>query len=188
MKELKWGGLAVVLNFSLWFCVFCAQYVERWRGRIDNRRKHNPKVPTESFLYIQDFHTGLWGDLIGLSLINVAFAVMMARTKASLRVLIIPIVAGISITTLFHRACMDLFHKPDHGYPASGVVSLSGRAHLVYFAGQIVVVTHVLKLFGSRKTSKTTATIGFLGACIYIFAFILDVKSGRFASLKTKEE
>lgn len=115
---------------------------------------------------------------------DAALGMTVSRVKWSLWTLFTPVVAGVKAASIFHQACMGPFHKPDHGYPAAGVVSSSGKFHLVYFAAQIAVATRAIGFLTSGRMNKTSAGIGLLGGVVFIVAFVLDIKSGRFASLK----
>ncbi len=138
----------------------------------------------QKFLYMQDFYTCLWGDLLGVPLIANAF-MHLARNgfitaEGWFIFTIIVIVDGVG----FLEMCLGKNHKPDQGFPAVGQVSWHGLSHLPYHgvgvAMSLFCIWHII--VGNLK--GVPLYLGLAGGAIYIAFFIADIKTHNFDPLK----
>jgi len=163
--------------------MYFAQWWEVKKGRIPPKSK--------SFLYLEGFNTSGWGDVIGLTMVDICVGALIVHgwTINFLVPTILFAVAGIMGTVLFAMMCLRRNHKPDAGYPAAGKISWQGRVHLVYFAFQITYGVLGIVLLINTFTSDVSSdiawyiVIGLSGLALYAIAFVLDLKQGKFASI-----
>lgn len=177
------GSLAVLFNFILWFTMFFTQTWESKTGRIPARKKHNRQNPENSFLYIQDFWTnGPFGDLIGISLVDISVAVTIYQTFFSIW-MIIPLPVVIFLVFKFYKNCTKPKHKPDWGYLKTGI-TWGGRTHLGYTVLQGMVIAFGLIFLVLSKMTGIFLAMFFGGFAVWVIGFFIDKKTGRFAPLK----
>jgi len=159
------------------------RFVQDWEmvnGRIPDRREHNPERPTEGFLYIQDYATTLWGDLLALSFIDMAVGERIAEGFPAWLPVALCFGVGAGIATYFHfKEWMGLYHKPDWAYPWKGKVSAGGKLHTVYFSLQVSVVLMGAWFLVTGSLSLFQALAVLVGGVLYLFAIYCDVKSKR---------
>lgn len=175
------------------FSLILMRIVQDWEARtrrISPRRPHNPGNPAESFLYQQDFYTTLWGDYIGLSATDLGVIWLIQEHVPSMFVIVgCPLVA-LAVTIWCHLTWMGPTHKPDAGYPAPGTVSFTGRIHILYFFVQFTLALIGVWMVGTivvaARPWSVAAGIGLAGGSLYVLMWVLDVKTGRFASLPRK--
>lgn len=183
-----WPVVAVLGNILFVGCMWSIQSWESRNGRIDQRVRHDPRNPLDSFLYLQDFWTNTWGDILGLSLVDYAVTFLIQDTWPLDSFGIAACIGvGAIATAVFLVACLGKRHKPDAGYSKTGKVSLAARMHLLYFAVQVAVSAIGLWIIGLMLLGWIPWTLGaFLGmggGAVFILTFVLDVRTGRFASL-----
>lgn len=148
----------------------------------------------QPFLYVQDFHSCTWGDLIGLPLIMNAFVHLVAggyitnhagwqQIQWAIFVLIV-IVDGLG----FLLMCLGKGHKPDQGFPEIGKVSWHGLSHLPYHG--VGVAMSVFSIYHAviGNLRGPVLYVALLGAVIYIASFVTDMKVGNFDPLKLVED
>jgi hypothetical protein len=171
LKESILGIIVVLINLFFILAIYLIQIFESKRKLIPKRKKN--------FLYLWDFNTGLWGDLIGLSLIDLSLISM----GFNLGIITISLLISLAATTIFHLRCIGEKHKPDAGYPSKGKTSLSGRLHLVYFFVQFEIFVYTLINFISPRSTNLKLT-WILGLSIYATSFFIDIFQGKFDNLK----
>lgn len=182
--EINW--ILVIVCFLVNTCClsgqFGLQYLDLSHQKIQRRGTLIPGT-NQCFLYMQDFATNSWGDLLGLSLIQTGFAHLWVTGCLSLLewtelVLVATITSGI-----FLYVCLQTHHKPDSGFPEIGKISSSGKWHIPYFginAGIAAVDIHLL--FGPLRGSAMWLSLA--GGAIYVVAIACDIAHGNFASLQ----
>lgn len=169
--------LFVLVNILFWLGIILLQQWEFRTGRILERKKWNPTRPDESFLYLQDWYTGNFGDLLGLSCLVWAFGANRAHWSGEF--FVVAFTVGLVVTILLHFLWKSV--RPNSGYPAQGEISLSGRVHLFY---ALIHITIALSLFfdifiGAVTTSTLIATV--CGVIFYGISLLCDVHGGKFS-------
>lgn len=166
----------IFLNIFFWVLIFLVQSYEGYKQLIPKRRPGNRANSSESFLYIQDWHTGSWGDLIGLSLTSFAFGeVLNSRENCFF---IIAFSLSILITL-----CLHLIWKkgqPNAGYPFKGKMSYSGKLHLVYSMMHVYMISYLLLMLIFKEVGLQIMIVTGIGVMIYLFSFYFDYKLGKF--------
>lgn len=180
--------IAVLFNATCWLCMFFIQNYEARVGRIPLRRPHDIKKPQNGFLYIQDYHTTLIGDLLGLTIMNVA----ILEKRESLFTLptttmAVAVLAALGITTLMNWTWLGPTHKPDWAYPRAGEVSYGGKLHLVYFFTQLTLALIGIWLLATNQLLPKQQLMLGLGGLVYLSAMLLDVKSKRWAKIPLRQ-
>jgi hypothetical protein len=172
------GGL---FNVAFWMVMLATQ---KWLSRTG-------RIPaqTSKFFYLWDFHSSGWGDLFGVTLINIGVSAVIAQVwnPGAWPYVLGACLFGIAVTVAFQYSCTRPSHKPDWGYPVAGKTSIGGWIHLVYFGFQytfgffgllLVINTGFAGGFGSIVLPFF---IGIGGAVIYYLSIALDFKQGHFA-------
>lgn len=172
-----------LVNAGCLYVQYQLQYLDLANGRI---QKHDSVIPgtTQRFLYMQDFATNSWGDLFGLSLVQVGFIhLCLARHVTLVYWIELGFIAILSMY-LFRHMCLGSQHKPDSGFPKTGEISSSGMWHLPYFGinAGIAVVDTTMILTGPLRGPVMWLSLA--GGAIYIAAIIYDVARGNFAQLQ----
>ena len=187
MNDLTIAIIVLFINVSAWFVLFGIQYWEFYTGRILPRKKHDKRNPVDSFLYIQDFDTdGVIGDIIALSLIDIATALSIHSTGFSLW-MFVSIPVAILVTGRFIKLTLEQTHKPDWGFPSPGKVSWGGKAHLVYFFCQSCVgVMGLISIWTNPKILPVTLFA--IGVVIYGIAYAKDYFSGKFVGTNASQK
>jgi len=142
------------------------------------------KGTNQKFLYIQDFYTMTYGDLVGVPLIVVAF-VHLAVQDITYVWWGLPVVV-VSVPG-FLKMCLGKDHKPDYGFPDIGKISFAGILHLFYFGAGIGA--SVMCVWGLIAGNLTGAVlwVALGGGAFYVGCFIAEIKSGNFDPLKRVE-
>jgi len=180
LNEVVVGLVVVLSSMLLWSIMPLAQRYESSRARIPGRSRE--------FLYIQDFWTnGPVGDLIALTLVDVAVAIRMWRgdlpSWTLLLAIVVGIVGGIALTTGFYRlATSSQWTRGDWGYLVSTeggrVPTLGGKVHLGYFLIQASVGIFALVLLFTLNMRGVALGIGLGGAFLYGSAYAADLRRG----------
>ena len=177
------GLIGAGINLALWACFFVAQEYEVRIGKLPKRKAFGRFGLSEDFLHIQDYYTTFWGDLIGLTLISAAFAMMLVDLTWQLGFLVTAGVVALLSTFFFHKINAHRRHRPNFACPTHNVLSLSGKLHLIYFLMQAFVIPYAV-LAVAFGTATKLATLTFLaGALFYFVTFLVDVMTGRFKRL-----
>jgi hypothetical protein len=150
--------------------------------------RHSLIAGTEQpFLYIHDFKSMVYGDVFFVPLILNAFLFLVEiRLIAGKKIWTIIIVGSCGLAVAFLSHCLGPNHKPDYGFPATGVVSAAGFIHAFYlgFCVQAGLIALILAPIIYRL-SKQTFWLGILGLIGYMATIFLDVQNGNFAALHT---
>ncbi len=175
-------ALAVAVNLACVLLMLYAQSVDDARGRLPMRRSLIPGTRQE-FLYMQDFWTMTWGDVIGLSSIAVTFAHLVVGGFVAEWQWVVGGVLGVAGAIGFLLGCLRDIHKPDWGYHKRHKVSLGGASHLPYFAAGLAMAAiclwHLVWLW-----REPVMWVGALGGVVYVVTFVLDIIDGNFDPLK----
>lgn len=170
------GILAVVLNRA--FCLLLL-YVEK---RLATKGKFPPRG---EILYLEDYNFFKLGDKWFLSLMDFAIAfVLVERPFLPVWVVGLCLLAGVAWTALWHQIYLGESHRPDSAYPFTGVVSLLGRIHLLYFGAQYIlgfmgVGMGVSMAMGERSWSAVVF-VGLAAGLGYFATLFSDFVAGRF--------
>lgn len=170
-------------NIVLWLSAFL---VEKWEfrvGRMPERKKWQQENPGASFLYLTDWHTGSWGDLVGLSLVAWSFGESLVVWHHG--VSLMALVVSLGVTAGFHRLWWRNNGVSNSGYPKDRQLSLFGKMHLVYTAALLYVSAYLLFLIMLREASGTVTSIALFGGALYGISFLCDYREGKF-SVKRK--
>jgi hypothetical protein len=178
------GGL---FNIFFWVAMLA---VQKWLARSGRIPARSPK-----FFYLWDFHSSGWGDLVGVTLINVGVSSVIAQTWNPEKWLYIvgACIFGLTVTAAFQYSCTRPSHKPDWGYPAEGITSVGGWFHLSYFGFQyifgffgLLLVIHTV-FNGGLESILFPFLIGIIGVVIFYISIFLDFKQGNFAKVSKQE-
>lgn len=172
------GYFFLGLSIGLWLLVFCIQQWESRMGKIPGRRKWNRNAPQESFLYLQDWNTGSWGDIFGLSLLAFAFgnSSYFSGRKSDYIAFLIAVV----FTAFLHKIWKK--SNPNSGYPDKGEISWSGVAHLIYTLFHSFIVASLLLSFNAWGDEVVVPLV--IGGCIYLSACLVDWYQGKLSTCK----
>lgn len=179
--EFSWTLAATAVGLNLFWisAMFMAQHLDK------SLPPRNSLIPgtRQKFLYANDFWTMTYGDVVGVSLIWVAFSHVAVNWFGAYTWMFFWAVAFL-VALNFMRMCLKADHKPDWGYPAQGEISLGGYLHLPYFGFSVVAGVWCL---GLVREPGIVLMIYLAGAVIYIICFVLEIKSGNFDPLKKVE-
>jgi hypothetical protein len=167
--------LFVASNIIFWLGLIGVQYGEFRMGRIPHKRSWSRTCPKEYFLYLEDWNTGSWGDVVGLSCMAYAFG---AQSEWSWNTLLIAGFIGLLSTLVLHT-----FWKmglPNSGYPYSGKLSLSGKLHLLYTWAQTSIALALLIVFWNGALIVPSMVAISVGAIVYGSSFLCDFLQGKF--------
>ncbi|HEV3244792.1 MAG TPA: hypothetical protein VG102_00350 [Candidatus Paceibacterota bacterium] len=173
-----WGAAFVTVHLLFWFIISVIESWESRTGRIPARRGWDDVSP---FPYFQDWHTVTWGDLAGLSLIDFSAGYILCATIPSWGAVLLSLVVAALGALSFHFRCMSRLHKPDSGYPAPGVISAHGFAHVVYFFIQLSICMLAAFLALEGKLTGTVLFAALLGGAVYVASFLFDWYPGRYS-------
>ena len=170
------GILTVVLNRALCSFLLSVEKGLATKGKIPRR---------EEILYLEDYNFFKWGDRWCLSVMDFAIAfVLVERWPLSVWAVFLCFLVGVVWTALWHRIYLGESHRPDSAYPFTGVVSLLGRIHLVYFGAQYIlgfmgIGMMILMALGQRSWSPVTF-VGLAAGLGYFATLFSDFAAGRF--------
>jgi hypothetical protein len=174
------GLLAVAINVAFWLLILLIQYVEAKMGTIPKRRTWRSAKP---FLYFQDWHMALWGDLVGLSLVDYAFANSYFCLATQPLLIVAALVVGMVGVFLFHISRTGPRHRPDSGYPGRSTTSPHGYVHLVYFFAQSIACAAVVFLLAEGLLDLQTLRLAAMGGAVYILTYLADRFQGKLKPL-----
>lgn len=147
----------------------------------------------QQFLHAQELLVMVWGDLVGLS------AVWAASIKATLKwwgrdhtlwfvtaSALIGLIAGF----FFHHMCLQPNHKPDYGFPRSGVASRAGIVHSIFLGLSFAIGCMGLGYLATSWSKGDIDDEGIILTCAWITGFtvwliagLIDYGKGRFDDL-----
>jgi len=167
---------AIMANLAWILVMFVAQQLDK------SLPPRNSIIPGthQKFIYVQDFWTMTWGDIVGVSLIWVAFFHVVVNWFGPYCWVFFWLVSLI-VAWYFMQMCLSTNHKPDWGYPEIGKISMSGYLHLPYFGCSVVAGVWCLGLF---TVPGIVLVIYLTGLAIYGLCFLLEIRSGNFDSLE----
>lgn len=164
-----------------------------WLGLIFAAQQLDKKLPrrhllipwtSQKFLYMQDFWTMTWGDLIGVPLIWVAFIHLVVYRCLGIWHWLCFLALAVVVTAVFLKMCLSSKHKPDMGFPRLGKVSRIGIIHLPYFGFGVTSAIFCLWFIITGELRGPVLLVGFGGAAFYALCFLGDIKSGNLDPLK----
>lgn len=179
-----WQVLVVVFvaNLCALGLMYAAQYRLAYTGKLPWRWSLIPGT-CQRFIYIQDFWTMTFGDMLGVPLV---FAAFLHTALSSLNLWQWELFAGLSLILAlgFCKMCFSKSHKPDMGFPEIGKISWVGIIHLPYFGSGVAAALFDLWFIWTGELQGVPLYVGLAGAAIYAVAFILEIKCGNFDKIK----
>lgn len=149
------------------------------------------------FLYMQDFHTMTWGDLVGLSMVwsaslaGIGSGWSASRALTGSIIIVLGAAIGLTAGMLFHQTRLKPDHKPDYGFPQAGKSSAAGLTHSVFFGLSFWVGSTGLIFFivfwqevGRDYSAPLLAWIGVTGLAIWLAAGLADLRAKKFEPLR----
>lgn len=121
----------------------------------------------------------VWGDLVGLSILNFVAGYFLSAILANMWAVSISCLIGLAASVIFHLSRLSPRHRPDAGYPGGGKVSTFGYAHIVYFFMQSSLCAAVSTLALAGVVQGTLLTFAILGGLIYILTYTQDWSAGK---------
>lgn len=192
------------LEFDGWLFVavvaanFLCMAIMAVAQELDHLPPRHSVIPgtNQRFIYMQDFWSMIYGDIIAIPLIANAFMhVAAAGLVSDTEWLVLLVIATVDASG-FYLLCVHPNHKPDQGYPEPGKIGWNGIAHLPYhgvgMAMSLLAIFHIFHIDGvisvlhifSGDLNGWPLYVGLVGGVIYVAFFILDIRAGNFASLK----
>jgi len=180
--EFSWTILAVVFVANLFWVgvMFAAQQLDK---SLPPRHSLIPGT-NQKFLYMQDWYTMKYGDVVAVPLIVNAFVHLVALGYISGVQWAITFMLSLLLTIIGIKSCLGPGHKPDQGFPEAGKISLQGKLHMPYFGigWSMGLVSFYHLVIG--HVSGPVLWLGLFGAVFYIAMLGMEFKSGNFDSLK----
>lgn len=180
--EFSWLILGVVFLTNLcWIGVMYAlQQIDK------NLPPRHSIIPgtNQKFLYMQDFYTMFWGDMIGVTLIANAFVHLAVNSHVALWEWIVFILITVVDGFRFMKMCLTQNHKPDQGFPEIGKVSWHGLSHLPYHGAGVAMALFAIWHIITGELRGSVMYVALVGGTIYVASFITDIKTGNFDPLK----
>ena len=180
--EWSWTILFwVVVANLLWIGVmFAAQQLDK------SLPPRNSLIPgtDQKFLYLQDFWTMTWGDMVGVALSNTVFVHLAVDGRLGMWhwIIFAALVCGLMVQ--FANMCMGKKHKPDMGFPDIGKISTLGILHLPYYGIGVAAGVFCMWFILTGELRGPVLYVGLAGGAIYVACFVAEIKSGNFDSLK----
>lgn len=135
----------------------------------------------QKFLYNRDYYTMTYGNLIAVSLIDVAFAHLVARSHIPVWQWVVFAIIGAACAIFFRWLKTLPDNKVDANFPGPREISPSGRVFLVYFGSQVAVTGIAMwNLFADNLWGQPVMMAGLLGVIGFAVCFVADIKSGNF--------
>lgn len=180
--EFSWTILAVVVLLNLaWIGVmFAAQQTDK---SLPPRHSIIPGT-NQKFLYMQDFWTMTWGDLVGVAMINTAFAHLAMNGYFGMWHWITFAALVFAFSAQLAKVGMNQGHKPDMGFPEIGKISWIGILHLPYYGIGVAAGIFCAWFIFTGDLHGLVLYVGLHGAVFYALCFIAEVQSGNFDPLK----
>ncbi len=180
--DFSWTILGLVFLANLaWIAVmFVAQ-------ELDNSLPvRNSLIPgtNQKFLYMQDFWTMTWGDLVGVALIDTAFVHLAVHGCLGVWHWCVFAAAVVVLGLWFANMCMGQGHKPDMGFPDIGKISWLGILHLPYFGSGVAAGAFCLWFIFTGDLRGPVLYVGLGGGALYALCFVAEIRSGNFDPLK----
>lgn len=161
----------ILLNL---ICLGIIFIIQEWKSRTS-------EIPLRSkrFLYLQDLLVILFGDFIGLSLIDSSMAFVIYKSGFPPHPWpIINALVSVVVLIIFHKQCTSQYHIPDMGYPKIGKISLIGIFHIPYFIIQLWIVSISVWYFINVRNPVLFITVA--GLIFYCLMCFLDIKKGKY--------
>lgn len=177
----------IAFNTGWIYVQYKLQYCDLYWGEIARQGTTIPNTdPPRKFLYMQDFATNLWGDLIALPLLQIGFADTYSRNLfGTTEEIIFSCTIPLSILA-FRSFCLRPNHIPDSGFPKSGVTSYSGWWHLPYLGINSAIAAVDCWILATNPEAPRTVLL--TGGAFYTLTFVIDCRRGNFDSLQPQEQ
>jgi len=150
----------------------------------------NPNLPErgsdipgtiQPFLYVQDYWTMTWGNLIGLTLVDASFFRMLATGLVSGVEWIVLVAVAIVCALVFGKMNSRDEYKNDYAFPRPGEASGSAVVMLINFGVHVAIALLVVwNLFAHSLAGTPVMWFAAIGAVIYAACFAIDAMSGNF--------
>ena len=180
--EFSWLviGVTVAANLACIALMYLSQVLDT---SLSSRHSLIPGT-RQKFLYMQDFWTMTFGDMLGVSMIAIAFTHLAVNGYIDLWQWIAFVALSIVSAVIFAQMCLSKDHKPDMGFPDIGKISWLGILHLPYFGVGIAISIICIWNLVTGNLRGPVMWIGLAGGMFYIACFIAEIKSGNFDPLK----
>ncbi|MEK7562379.1 MAG: hypothetical protein AAB509_01720 [Patescibacteria group bacterium] len=182
--DFSWTIFAFVLagNFAWIGVMFLAQQLDK---SLPPRHSVIKGSAGQKFLYMQDWYTMKYGDVIAVPLIANVYVHLVACDR------ILPLIEPIALALLALvmmvvgiESCLGENHKPDQGFPEIGKISLQGRIHMPYFGigWSMGIFSLIHACFG--HFTGPVLWLGIFGGVFYLGCLVAEFKSGNFNPFK----
>ncbi len=180
--ECRWEVLVVVflLNTLYVALIFLAQQVDK---SLPPRHSIIPGT-NQKFLYMQDFYTMTWGDLIGLSFIGNAFVHLVVYGQVGVWHWLVFAVLAVVFAVVYLVMWLGPNHKPDIGFPKAGKIGLQGIVHQPYFGFYMALSVLCIWFIFTGSLNGVVLYVGLVGALFYLVCHEADKLTGNFDALK----
>jgi len=173
-------SIVVVANLVCFGAMFVAQQIDK---SLPLRHSLIPGTK-QKFLYMQDWYTMAYGDIVAVPLIVNAFVHLAIAGYIGIVQWIMAIALAIVLTIVGIKSCLGPDHKPDQGFPVAGKISLQGAIHMPYFGiGWSMGVISLGHVFFGHVTGPVL-WLGIFGGVFYLICLVAEFKSGNFDPLK----
>ena len=138
----------------------------------------------QKFLYMQDWYTMKYGDVIAVPLIANVFVHLAVYGRINFVQWGIFVVLFLILTVTGISMCLTAEHKPDQGFPSTGKVSIQGWLHMPYFGVGWSMGTISLINLPFGHVTGPVLWLGVFGGVFYLACLFAEFKSGNFDPLK----
>ena len=183
--ELSWQILTASEIVSLFWlaAMFLAQQLDEG---LPPRHSIVKDSDGQKFLYMQDWYTVKYGDIVAVPLIVNAFLHLATNGEIGFWQWIGFTALAITLTTMGFLSCLDPDHRDDQGF-RDGLITAQGALHMPYFGvGWSMGIFSLLNLLLGKLTGPVM-WLGIFGGVFYFICLVVEFKSGNFDSLKKKE-
>jgi hypothetical protein len=180
LNEFLLACVAVGINSVAWLCMLLVQNWEASKGVFPARGKAPGQV-----LYLQDFWTnGLFGDLLALSLLDIALVIGAQRAGGFAEWqgwLCILVVVCVIVRVYYGNATKTDRRKEDWGYVYKGNrwrPTIGGKVYLAYFFLQLFGFFLGCWLLVTGDLKGIPLAFWVVGVALYAWVLIVDAKRG----------
>lgn len=168
------------MTFMVNFSYICLMYLAQIEDR--NLPDQHSVIPgtEQRFLYMEDFYTMTYGDIVGVFLIAVVFCHLIESHYITANQWIIFAVVAVVSAGCFLNMCMAINHKPDQGFPDIGQISRHGLVHLPYFGVAIAMSALSWSHFLLGNIRGSLMWMGLFGGTEYLVCVAMDIAAGNF--------
>jgi len=180
--EFSWMILAVVFGGNLVYLgtMFAAQQLDK---SLPPRHSLIPGTK-QKFLYMQDWYTMKYGDVVAVPLIANVFVHLVINGYVNVVQWGIFAILSLILAVTGISMCLTPEHKPDQGFPSAGKASIQGWLHMPYFGVGWSIGTISLINWPLGHIHGPVLWLGLSGGAFYLVCLVAEFKSGNFDPLK----